>query len=121
MMRKKILTALSCLISDVTSIRLAEQIRSEFVANASHELKTPLTSIKGFSELIDTGIISDPEKAHGYLEHIRTETERMIGLIGDILKLSELEATSHDSGIVQISLKQDCSKGMRFACEPDYS
>jgi two-component system, OmpR family, phosphate regulon sensor histidine kinase PhoR len=93
------------LISDVTEIRLAEQIRSEFVANASHELKTPLTSIKGFSELIDTGIINDPEKAHGYLEHIRTETERMIGLIGDILKLSELEATSHDTGMVQLSMK----------------
>lgn len=93
------------LISDVTEIRLAEQIRSEFVANASHELKTPLTTIKGFSELIDTGIVSDPEKARGYLLHIRTETERMIGLINDILKLSELEATSHDTGLEQVSLK----------------
>lgn len=93
------------LISDVTAIRLAEQIRSEFVANASHELKTPLTSIKGFSELIDTGIINDPEKVHGYLEQIRTETERMIGLINDILKLSEIESTVHDTGMVQLSLK----------------
>lgn len=93
------------LISDVTAIRLAEQIRSEFVANASHELKTPLTSIKGFSELIETGIVNDPEKAHGFLEHIRTETERMIGLINDILKLSEIEATAHDTGLVQLSLK----------------
>lgn len=98
------------IISDVTSIRLAEQIRSEFVANASHELKTPLTSIKGFSELIDSGIINDPNKAHGYLEHIREETERMIGLISDILKLSELEATSHDTGIVQVSLKRIAQK-----------
>jgi two-component system phosphate regulon sensor histidine kinase PhoR len=93
------------LITDVTTVRLAEQIRSEFVANASHELKTPLTSIKGFSELIDTGIISDPGKAREYLEHIRIETERMIGLINDILKLSELESTTTDSGKVQVSLK----------------
>jgi two-component system phosphate regulon sensor histidine kinase PhoR len=93
------------LISDVTKIRLAEKIRSEFVANASHELKTPLTSIKGFSELINTGIISDPEKARGYLEHISTETERMIGLINDILKLSELESTAIDTGRVQVSLR----------------
>jgi two-component system phosphate regulon sensor histidine kinase PhoR len=93
------------LITDVTSVRLAEQIRSEFVANASHELKTPLTSIKGFSELINTGIISDPEKSRNYLEHIRVETERMIGLINDILKLSELESTTTDSGKVQVSLK----------------
>lgn len=93
------------LISDVTEIRLAEQIRSEFVANASHELKTPLTTIKGFSELIDTGIVSDPEKARGYLCHIRTETERMISLIGDILKLSELEATPRGTGIAEVSLR----------------
>lgn len=93
------------LISDVSKIRLAEKIRSEFVANASHELKTPLTSIKGFSELIDSGIIKDPEKVSGYLEHIRTETERMIGLINDILKLSELESSAFDTGKVQVSLK----------------
>lgn len=93
------------LISDVSKIRLAERIRSEFVANASHELKTPLTSIKGFSELIDTGIIKDPQKVSGYLEHIRTETERMIGLINDILKLSELESMAFDNGKSQISLK----------------
>ncbi len=93
------------LITDVTSVRLAEQIRSEFFANASHELKTPLTSIKGFSELIDSGIITDPDKSRSYLEHIRTETERMIGLINDILKLSELESITTDTGKVQVSLR----------------
>lgn len=98
------------LISDVTEVRLAEQIRSEFVANASHELKTPLTSIKGFSELIDSGIIDDPEKVHGYLEQIRSETERMIGLINDILKLSEIESTVHDTRMVQLSLRMLAQK-----------
>lgn len=93
------------LISDVTEIRLAEQIRSEFVANASHELKTPLTSIRGFSELIDSGIIDDPQKVHGYLEQISSETERMIGLINDILKLSEIESTVHDTRMSQLSLR----------------
>lgn len=98
------------IISDVTEIRLAEQIRSEFVANASHELKTPLTSIKGFSELIDSGIIEDPEKVHGYLEQICSETERMIGLINDILKLSEIESTVHDTRKVQLSLRMLAEK-----------
>ncbi len=93
------------IISDVTSLRLTEQIRSDFVANASHELKTPLTSIKGFSELLDSGIISDPGKSRGYLEHIRQETERMIMLINDILKLSELESSYAERGKAQVSLK----------------
>jgi two-component system phosphate regulon sensor histidine kinase PhoR len=93
------------LVTDVTGVRRAEQIRSDFVANASHELKTPLTSIKGFTELIESGIISDSEKISRYLALIRQETERMIELINDILKLSELEAIVSDSGRAQISLK----------------
>lgn len=93
------------LISDVTETRLAEQIRSEFVANASHELKTPLTSIKGFSELIQSGIIKNPDKIEGYLTQITNETERMIGVINDILQLSEIEASVKDSGLIQLSLK----------------
>lgn len=98
------------LISDVTETRLAEQIRSEFVANASHELKTPLTSIKGFSELIKSGIIKDPNKIDGYLEQITNETERMISVINDILQLSEIEATVKDTGQIQLSLKMIAQK-----------
>jgi two-component system phosphate regulon sensor histidine kinase PhoR len=93
------------LITDVTAVRRAEKIRSDFVANASHELKTPLTSIKGFTELMESGIIDDPEQSSRCLENIRKETERMIGLINDILKLSELESGVSDTGLSQVSLK----------------
>ncbi len=92
------------LITDVTVIRRSEQIRSEFVANASHELKTPLTSIKGFSELLESGLVSDPKKESQYLAMIHKETERMIGLISDILKLSELESVTEDTGKSTVSL-----------------
>ena len=92
------------LVTDVTVVRRAEQIRSEFVANASHELKTPLTSIKGFAELMESGIITDPQKTGEYLSLIRSETERMIVLINDILKLSELESIAEDTGRTRVSL-----------------
>lgn len=93
------------LITDVTAVRRTEQIRSEFVANASHELKTPLTAIKGFVELMEADIITDPEQVKGYLGRIRKETERMIELINDILHLSELESVNMDAGFTTVSMK----------------
>lgn len=92
------------LMTDVTAVRRTEQIRSEFVANASHELKTPLTAIKGFAELIRSGIIKNPQKESEYLSLICSETERMIDLINDILHLSELESISEDTGESNVSL-----------------
>ncbi len=92
------------LITDVTAVRRSDQIRSEFFANASHELKTPLTSIKGFAELMETGIVDDPKKTKRYLGLIRQETERMISLISDILKLSELESRTSETDRQSVSL-----------------
>ena len=92
------------LVTDVTATRKAEQIRAEFVSNASHELKTPLTSIKGFAELMESGIITDHEKISKYLSLIRSETERMIIIISDILNLSELESLEKDTGKTQVSM-----------------
>lgn len=65
--------------------------RSEFTANVTHELKTPLTSIKGFADMITSGIVRDPEDQKRFITMIGVEADRMIGLINDILKLSELE------------------------------
>lgn len=82
------------LVSDVTQERLAEQMRREFVANASHELKTPITSIGGFAELLSTGVVKDEAQMQDYLTRICSETKRMAALIDDILKLSRLESGS---------------------------
>ncbi len=81
------------LISDVSEIVRLEKIRSDFVANVSHELKTPLTSITGFSELIASGLVKDPEKMIIFNEKINKESKRLIRLVEDLLTLSYVENT----------------------------
>ena len=76
-------------ISDITDIKRLENMRSEFVANVSHELKTPLTSIKGFSETLK--YVEDEETRNKFLNIINSESERLTRLINDILTLSNLE------------------------------
>lgn len=84
------------IIQDVTNIRKLEQIRSEFVSNVTHELKTPLTSIKGFIDTLKGGAIHDKEVAEHFLDIIDIEAERLSNLIGDILELSEIETMKKD-------------------------
>ena len=98
------------LVTDVTAVRMAEQIRSDFVANASHELKTPLTAIKGFAELMQQGIIRQPQEIERTVSLIVSETDRMIQLISDILKLSELESEVTDTGMAAVSLRLTAQK-----------
>lgn len=78
-------------LSDITASRNNEQMRSEFFANASHELKTPLTSIKGFNEMI--ALKSKDKTIQGYSQKIERESMRMLTLIDDMLNLSKLENT----------------------------
>ncbi|AGK97294.1 ATP-binding protein [Clostridium pasteurianum] len=75
---------------DITDIRKLENMRSQFVANVSHELKTPLTSIKGFTETLK--YVKDNEKRIQFLDIIDEEVERLTRLINDILSLSHIEA-----------------------------
>lgn len=71
-------------------------MRSDFVANVTHELKTPLTSIRGFIETLRRGAISDSKVAERFLEIIDVEAERLHQLINDILILSEIEQQTLD-------------------------
>ena len=75
---------------DVTEKEQREQLRREFTANVSHELKTPLTSISGFAELMKDGLVPQ-EKMKEFAGDIYRESQRMINLVGDILKLSRLD------------------------------
>lgn len=79
---------------DITTVHKLQKIRSDFVANVTHELKTPLTSIKGFVETLRDGAIEDREKRDRFLEIIDIETTRLKRLIEDILLLSEIESSS---------------------------
>lgn len=72
--------------------RQIENMRSEFVANVSHELKTPLTSISGFIETLQAGAAEDPEIRTRFIEIISIETARLKRLIDDILVLSDIES-----------------------------
>lgn len=76
-------------IQDITDIKKLEHMRTQFVANVSHELKTPLTSIKGFAETLK--FVKDEEKKQKFLDIINDEAERLTRLINDILTLSSIE------------------------------
>ncbi len=78
-------------ITDVTQIRKLENMRRDFVSNVTHELKTPLTSIRGFVDTLKDGAIKEEEVALRFLDIIDIEAERLSGLIQDILILSEIE------------------------------
>lgn len=78
-------------IEDITQIKKLENMRSDFVSNVSHELKTPLTSILGFVDTLKNGAITDVQKAMRFLGIIEDESERLNRLISDILLLSEIE------------------------------
>ncbi|MHB1393983.1 MAG: two-component system histidine kinase PnpS [Clostridia bacterium] len=78
-------------LQDITELRKLERVRTEFVANVSHELKTPLTSIKGFAETLKMGDIENKQDTVRFLNIIEDEADRLYRLINDILSLSELE------------------------------
>ena len=75
---------------DVTESRNAEQLRREFSANVSHELKTPLQGIIGSAELLESGIVK-PEDEKRFVGHIRKEAARLVNLIEDIIRISQLD------------------------------
>lgn len=87
------------MIEDITELRNLEQLRTDFTANVSHELKTPLTSIRGFVETLQAGAIDNPEMAHKFLNIIMMEANRLTRLVNDILSISKLE-----SGDTEVSL-----------------
>lgn len=78
------------LVFDVTERAFAERNRREFTANVSHELKTPLQGIIGSAELLENGLVKQ-EDVPRFIGHIRSEAQRLVTLIGDIIRLSQLD------------------------------
>lgn len=76
---------------DLTALRRLEEVRRDFVANASHELKTPLTSIRGYAETLLTGDLAEPDRRR-FLTTIHRNAERLQRIVDDLLDLSRLEA-----------------------------
>ncbi len=86
------LSSVVAVFHDITELKKYERLRSEFVANVSHELKTPLTSIKGFVETLKEGALDDRDHALRFLDIIGKQTHRLENLVSDLLVLSSLES-----------------------------
>jgi two-component system phosphate regulon sensor histidine kinase PhoR len=78
-------------INDATQLRRLENMRKDFVANVSHEIKTPLTAIKGFVETLHQGSVDKPEEAERFLGIIQKHVDRLSAIIDDLLSLSRIE------------------------------
>lgn len=105
-------------ILDVTERARREQLRREFTANVSHELKTPLTSISGFAEMMINGVPKDV--AADFSRSIYDEAQRLIVLVGDIIKLSELEENSarYERETVDLrELAESAAKRLKLAAD----
>jgi two-component system phosphate regulon sensor histidine kinase PhoR len=100
------------LLQDVTAIRRLENMRSEFVANVSHELKTPVAAVKGFSETLLGGGVKDEETARSFLQIIYDESERLNRLISDILDLSKIESKASPMDYAPVHLASFCASIM---------
>jgi two-component system, OmpR family, phosphate regulon sensor histidine kinase PhoR len=85
------LSGVVLLFHDITRLRKLEEIRKDFVANVSHEIKTPITAIKGFAETLIEGALNDRDNALKFLGTIRNHSERLNSLVNDLLTLSSIE------------------------------
>ena len=99
------------LFMDITEREQRERLRREFSANVSHELKTPLTSISGFAELMKEGLVP-PEKIPEFSGDIYKESLRLIGLVNDIIQLSRLDENSTQFQRAPVDLYDLCAQSI---------
>ena len=105
------------IIKNITQEIEFSKLRSQFVANISHEMKTPLTSIKGYTETAIEDDMKDKDKIKSYLEKSLNEVNRLNFLIDDVLNLSKIEykrITLHESKCNLASIINDCIKSLNF-------
>jgi two-component system phosphate regulon sensor histidine kinase PhoR len=93
-------------LHDITELRKLERVRRDFVANVSHEFKTPLTAIQGFAETLLAGAIDDPQNRLRFLEIILEHSRRLARLTDDLLKLSKMDADRLELEIHRLSVSQ---------------
>lgn len=104
-------------LHDVTALNRLEKARRDFVANVSHELKTPITSIKGYVETLLDGALDDPDSARRFLATIGKQADRLHNLIEDLLKLSRIEQEGEKNEIeLQVGPIQDILEAAIQAC-----
>ena len=112
----KILGAV-CVLHDITEIKKLAQYRSEFVANVSHELKTPLTAIRGYIETLLGGAIDDKEHNREFLEKIDKHAVNLSALIDDLLEISSLESKKELGPFVRVDMEKVISRVLETVSE----
>lgn len=108
------------LLYDITQIRRLEKVRTDFVTNASHELRTPVTALKGFAEVLLDGAMEDPATLKQFMEIIYKESKRLEVLVNDILELSRVEQKQVPMNIEIVNLSETitaCFKVIRPQAE----
>ena len=93
-------------LHDITELRKLERVRRDFVANVSHEFKTPLTAIQGFAETLLAGAIDDPQNRERFLGIILEHSRRLARLTDDLLKLSKMDADRLEMEIRNVSVSE---------------
>ncbi len=93
-------------LHDITELRKLERVRRDFVANVSHEFKTPLTAIQGFAETLLAGAIDDPQNRVRFLQIILEHSRRLARLTDDLLKLSKMDAERLELEVCRLRVAQ---------------
>ncbi len=104
---------------DISQRKRAEQIRKEFSANVSHELKTPLQGIIGSAELMENGMVKQQDIGR-FVGHIRQEAQRMVNLINDIIRLSQLDEQNDSFPTEQVdltALAEQCVEQLKMVAQ----
>lgn len=97
-----------------------EHIRQDFFANVSHELRTPITVMRGYTETLADGVITDPEKVHGFYERMLAECKGMERLVGDLFVLSKLQNPDFEMDKEPVNLVQvfhDVLRSAKVICD----
>ncbi|HET9994889.1 MAG TPA: ATP-binding protein [Candidatus Acidoferrum sp.] len=105
-------------LHDITELRKLERVRRDFVANVSHELKTPLTAVQGFTETLLAGAIDDPQNRIRFLEIILEHSRRLARLTDDLLKLSKMDADRLELEIHRLGVSQFVESCIETAQRP---
>ncbi len=105
-------------LHDITGLRRLERVRRDFVANVSHEFRTPLTAIQGFAETLLAGALDDPQNRIHFLQIILEHSRRLARLTEDLLKLSKMDADRLELEIRRLSVSQFVESCIETAQRP---
>lgn len=105
-------SGVAVLIRDISEMKRLENLRREFVANVSHELKTPLTAIRSYTETLIQGAMEDKQNNRKFLDKIDTNARGLSALIDDILEISRMEARRGVAPFEPVSLKEETARAL---------